>query len=759
MSETSDIGQLAVASLDKISSGINELSAVWSKNAARGGAFGNLTEGTNYWVDAVQRTILFYDTLRQRGNETLASAERTAPSVLTFDSELVLDGRSLPQPVNYSLVRILPPTDVAINPGKRPFIVFDPRAGHGPGIGGMKKASEIGAALHAGHPCYFVCFSTVPVPGQTVEAVCRAEAAFIKKVADLHPQAPSAPALIGNCQAGWQIMMTAALCPELPGPILIAGSPLSYWAGNRGKAPLRYLGGLSGGTWMTALAGDLGAGIFDGAALIGNFEKMNPANTYFRKSYNVFDHIDEEAERFLEFEKWWGSPVLLNAGEMQWIADNLFVGNRLSSGQLLTTEGVHIDLRNIRSPIIVFCSWGDDITPPPQALGWILDMYDDEKDIVANGQTIVYSIHQNIGHLGIFVSGKIALKQHGEFANCMDMIDLMPPGLYEAVIDDVGADTAHPDMITGNYLFRLEVRTLDHIRALGSNSAEDDLRFATVARLSEINNGLYRTLMQPAVRAIATPASAELMRKTNFHRMRYAAFSDKNPVSRAVEPLAEKVRQNRKPVTDENPYRQMEHAAADLIDTALTAYGAMIDTWKETTFQMIYGSPLLQATVGMLGTNTVPHLRLGRSVMRESAAQKLQLELQNKLSVGGPVEALLRSVNYIHRAERVVDERAFKSLAEYQNEMADTEYLTFSQFKQALRTQALINGWNQEAALATLPDLLPEDAAEREKLLDAVRRVANVVGTLSGPTAERLAKIEAIFGAKKKKTRAAEEVA
>ena len=51
------------------------------------------------------------------------------------------------------------------DPRKRPFIVVDPRAGHGPGIGGMKQDSEIGVALAAGHPCYFVGFLPEPVPG------------------------------------------------------------------------------------------------------------------------------------------------------------------------------------------------------------------------------------------------------------------------------------------------------------------------------------------------------------------------------------------------------------------------------------------------------------------------------------------------------------------------------------------------------------------------------------------------------------------
>src|SRR6516225_2907541 len=59
-----------------------------------------------------------------------------------------------------------------------------------------------------------------------------------------------------------------------------------------------------------------------------------------------------------------GGSVLLGAEEMQSIADQLFVGNKLVSGELHSSNGLRIDLRNIKSPIIVFCSWGDDITPP-----------------------------------------------------------------------------------------------------------------------------------------------------------------------------------------------------------------------------------------------------------------------------------------------------------------------------------------------------------------------------------------------------------
>ena len=179
---------------------------------------------------------------------------------------------------------------------RRPFVVIDPRAGHGPGIGGFKADSEIGVAMKAGHPCYFIGFMPEPVPGQTIEDVARAEGAFIEKVIALHPDADGKPCVIGNCQAGWAVMMLASLRPELFGPMIIAGAPLSYWAGVRGQNPMRYSGGLLGGSWLTALTSDLGGGKFDGAWLVQNFENMNPSNTLWSKQYNVYSKVDTEAE-------------------------------------------------------------------------------------------------------------------------------------------------------------------------------------------------------------------------------------------------------------------------------------------------------------------------------------------------------------------------------------------------------------------------------------------------------------------------------
>jgi hypothetical protein len=734
---------------------VSELTSasVWQSAPITGSAslswFGLANSLQEYLVDAGQRWILTLDVLRQRGNNYLEQKERISPAVLNFDFELVMDGRALAHPVNYVLVRIKPPAGLTVDPHKRPFIIFDPRAGQGPGIGGMKHESEIGEVLQAGHPCYFVGFLESPVPGQTIEDVCRAEAHFVAKVSELHPQAEGKPCLIGNCQAGWQIIMMSAIRPDLIGPVLIAGAPLSYWAGTHGKAPMRYNGGLLGGTWLTALSGDLGNGLFDGAYLVANFENMHPSNTYWKKLYHLYSQIDTEASRFLGFEKWWGNPILLNAAEMQWIADELFVGNKLSSGELRTAAGVRVDLRNIKSPIIVFCSKGDDITPPQQALDWILDLYDHENEVIANGQTIVYTLHESIGHLGIFVSGQVASKQDKELIQFMDMIDLLPPGLYEAVIDEVGDNPENQKLIGGRYRFRLEARTLGDIRALGGNDAEDDQRFATVRAISEINLGLYRTFASPTVKNFVNEQSAILARELHPNRLRFAVFSDKNPFMSPISAWADSIRVSRRAVSDGNPFSHAEQAMSDWIVKSLDALTDARDAMVEGIFMATYGSPFLQALVGLRADGAQTRRHVERELTREAAAQRQQAEIDRRIEQGSPIEAALRALIYIRHPQQTFDERSFKILKQINSGLPEGERISLEQFKKMMKEQFLIVRQDEERAVAAIPMLLSAVRGERNALLGAVRQLTNSEGAIPEESKRRLARIEKLFGESK----------
>ncbi len=307
----------------------------------------------DYLVDAAERGVLLTDILRQRGNEQADMASRPLATVLTFGHEILMSGRSLRRPINYSLARVIPPEGATIDPKKRPVVVVDPRAGQGPGIGGFHRESEIGDAFNAGHPVYFIPFAAEPVPGQTFFDVVEGQVRFFERVVEMHPDSPR-PFAVGNCQAGYQTLMVAMLRPDLFGPVLMPGSPISYWQGVHGKNPMRYAGGLLGGSWLAALASDLGDGKFDGANLISNFDNLTPGNTLFGKLHAVYKNVDTEGPRFLDFEKWWGDLVQLNGEEIQYLVNEHFIGDKLVRNEISTSDGRLLDIRNVASPIIVF---------------------------------------------------------------------------------------------------------------------------------------------------------------------------------------------------------------------------------------------------------------------------------------------------------------------------------------------------------------------------------------------------------------------
>jgi pimeloyl-ACP methyl ester carboxylesterase len=702
----------------------------------------SLSSLTDYLADAAQRGVLFLDVMRCRGNQYRDHLAETVPNVLNYEAELIVDGRTLAHPVNYCLVRVIPPSGSAIDLKRRPFVVVDPRAGHGPGIGGFKADSEVGVIFEAGHPCYFVGFLPDPVPGQTIEHVALAEAAFLEKVIALHPDADGKPCVVGNCQAGWAMMMLAAIRPELFGPIIIAGSPLSYWAGVRGANPMRYTGGLLGGSWLTAFTSDMGNGKFDGAWLVQNFENQNPANTFWQKPYNLYAKVDTEAARYLNFERWWGGHTNLNADEIQFIVDELFIGNNLSAAKICTSEGVAVDLRNIRTPIVVFCSKGDNITPPQQALGWIVDLYDNVDEIRSYGQTIVYTINDSVGHLGIFVSGGVAKKEHGELSSNIDLIDTLPPGLYEAVFENKTPQTFNPELASGNWVMRCEARTLDDIRALGGNDSADERRFATAARVSELNLAMYRTFIQPAVRAGMNSSFAEWLSRCHPLRLQYQFFSNANPAMAPVAAMAEQVRHSRKTIASDNPFLKLQQIMSSNIVAALDSWRQMNESLAENAFTAFYGWPILQSMLGVETSSRLPLRHSNTSLLhRELLAERIA-DLRSRIAVGGLQAAIIRGLLYAGMGRRAIDERGFEAVRRVRQAHGD---LSLSAFKALVREQFNILLIDRDAALAAIPSMLPPDAETRRVAFGLIRTVLSARGEISGDDRKRLDEVARLF--------------
>ncbi|WP_380069929.1 DUF3141 domain-containing protein [Dankookia sp. GCM10030260] len=681
-----------------------------------------------YAVDAAQRAVLFWDTMRQAGNTFTEHEEAGCPPVLFFDYEMVVDGRTLSRPCNYALVRITVPADCPpTDPKLRAFVIIDPRAGHGAGIGGFKSDSQVGVALRRGHPVYFVIFFRDPEPGQTILDITRAEGIFLEKVHEAHPQAPK-PVVIGNCQGGWAVMMLGASQPELTGALVLNGAPLSYWAGERGRNPMRYLGGLAGGSWPAALMADLGNGKFDGAGLVLNFESLSPANTWFKKYYNLFQKADTEAERFLEFERWWGGYFLMNRDEIRWIVENLFIGDRFARGEISAGGGATFNMRAVRSPVVVFASAGDNITPPGQALRWIADVYRDEQEIKTLGQTIVYLMHDDIGHLGIFVSGAVALKEHSEIAELLTIIDSVAPGLYEMLI------TRETD--SNAWQVELKERSMADIRAR-SGEAQNEA-FPAVAKISALNQSIYDLFLAPVVRQMATEESAEKRRQMHPLRLRRTLVSDKNPMMAAVPGLAAQVKQNRRPAKPGNPFLAWEQLWAEGVERSLDTWRDWRDAWTEIAFHGVYGA---LAAVGVAGGETPEEAPSAASL---ADAPEVRQAL-SRIAAGGYAEAVVRMMILLAAARGGVRRsRLARSNALMQNEAPFSE-MTASARQALIREQTVIASMAPAEALAALPKLLPK-LADRRRAMATVEDVAGPEEELGDAALGMLGQLRSALG-------------
>ncbi|MEW5722245.1 MAG: DUF3141 domain-containing protein [Thermodesulfobacteriota bacterium] len=689
-------------------------------------------------MDAGQRSLLFWDVLRQRGNNYREHVRKGQPPVLTFDYETIIDGRTLERPVNYDLARIIPGEKDKVDPRKRPVVVIDPRAGHGPGIGGSKRDSEIGRALDDGHPVYFVLFHPEPCPGQTIADVETAEVRFIEEVRRRHPDSEE-PAVIGNCQAGWAVALLGADRPDVTGPLVLNGSPLSYWSGVEGRNPMRYVGGLLGGVWLSTLTSDLGNGKFDGAHLVANFEALNPANSLWTKLYNLYAHVDTEEKRFLDFEKWWGGFFLMTAQEMHFITENLFVGDRLEQGRVQLDGGRQIDLKNLEDPLVLFASSGDNITPPQQALNWIAKVYGSVEEIKRQGQVIVYLLHKDIGHLGIFVSGKVAQKEHKEIIGTLEMLDYLEPGLYEMIIEE--KDPLHG--IT-DYNVRFAQRDISDILAL-DDGLEDELNFETVAAVSEHFDRVYNKYLAPWFRALSNEFTADLIRQAHYLRSQRYMVSDLNPWLWPVKHLAPLVKKNRRPVKEDNLFWKLQQNMSDNMVEWLDFYRDVRDQYVEDAFKAVYSSPWLKALFpGRRRAAPDPAAQAAEQKAREEEEQADRARWLAAADQGGFMEGLVRIMLAAANADHVLDRREFLAA-----EAAVREHPAFHQiepeaFKEMVKDQARILQTDEDRALAALRMLLPRPE-DRAAALEIAERIVRADEELSPEEAVVLARIKEVL--------------
>jgi hypothetical protein len=365
--------------------------------------------------------------------------------------------------------------------------------------------------------------------------------------------------------------------------------------------------------------------------------------------------------------------------------------------------------------MILFASLGDNITPPQQAFNWVADVYGSTEEIKARGQVIVGLMHQDIGHLGIFVSGRVAKKEHAQIVSALDAIEGLPPGLYGMEITERrGADGA----VAYEVEFR-EHRLEDIAAHFNRFKREDEKPFEVVAEISDFNQHAYELFMQPFVQSMSNEMTAKALRA--FHPLRFQrwAFSDLNPWLGWLKPAAEAVKANRHAVDADDPWRKIEQTGSELVSASLDYYRAMRDATTEATFFGIYGNLFSMYLSDRNGerASAPPQTADGR-------AQPFVQEALASIAQGGYLEALARAAFLLARHGEPLPLGRLKLRDELVKTYADylPKSLPADQWRRIRGEQEIIATYEPEQALATLPALLA-DGADRQRLLDLLEKL------------------------------------
>jgi tellurite resistance protein len=326
----------------------------------------------------------------------------------------------------------------------------------------------------------------------------------------------------------------------------------------------------------------------------------------------------------------------------------------------------------------------------------------------------------------------------------MDLIEVLPPGLYEMVIEDKTPEAVGAELLPGQYLVRFEGRTVEDILKLG-DGREHEQAFETVARISEINEGLYDTFLSPWIKMWSNEATAEALRMMHPLRLQRFLLSDLNPAIWPLRILAEMVRNDRRPAAADNALIKAEHAVSDQIEQALDRYREARDRLQELTFKTIYNSPLVEALAGLRAPLADARKARARNEALDKQVEAKIAAIRSREGQGGFAEAVVRIMLAGAKAQRMIDARGFRLAQQLASEHPRLKGLGHERLKAIAKEEAFMIRFDEEHALASLPELLPSEAERREAVTIA-RQVGRARGELSAEGEALLDRIERVLG-------------
>jgi hypothetical protein len=229
-------------------------------------------------------------------------------------------------------------------------------------------------------------------------------------------------------------------------------------------------------------------------------------------------------------------------------------------------------------------------------------------------------------------------------------------------------------------------------------------------------------------------------------RLQYSLFSDDNPFMAPIAAWAKQVQQKRAPAARDNPFLAVQESVSKQIVAGLDAWRDMRDAFGEQLFLAVYGSPVLQAAVGIDPADTHAPRKAGTSPLHQQLVEARIAQLKAQMTQGGLREGLVRALLYVGTPRGAVDERGFEAIRRIRATEYGSGSLSLAGFKAMVRDQFYMLLTDEKAAIASLPGLLPEDPEVRRKAFGLIREVLSARAAVGGEVAARLREVAPWFG-------------
>jgi hypothetical protein len=196
----------------------------------------------------------------------------------------------------------------------------------------------------------------------------------------------------------------------------------------------------------------------------------------------------------------------------------------------------------------------------------------------------------------------------------------------------------------------------------------------------------------------------------------------------------------RQPVAADNPFLKAQNQVSDQIIAGLDSYRAVRDKMSEQMFFRIYGSPFVQALLG-INDDSKARPAPGMSPQKIAEQHALAEAYAAKLTTGGFNEALTRAVLYVTASEQMFDQRCALALNVVRQQLM---HLSLAAFKVTVRDQFFVLQLEPERAVEALRSQVPQ-ADAREKLLKQVQAIVGASGPLKAAERDRLARLSMVL--------------